>query len=156
MTTLFRPLGAPALLVLVGTLPLAAQSTPPAVASAAEAIVALSPFEVSASQDTGYVVQNTLAGSRVRTNLKNIAAAISPMTEEFLQDIAATNIVEAMEYRMNSRVETDDGRAAGPVADNVLDEDAFIVNNTHPRTGAPTTYRDQDPRKWTLTNSFTF
>ncbi len=82
-----------------------------------DTIVTLSPFEVSAAQDTGYVAQNTLAGSRVRTNLKDIAAAISPMTEEFLQDIAATNIIEAMEYGMNSRVETDDGRAAGPVAD---------------------------------------
>jgi len=87
----------------------------------AGATIQLSPFTVNAEQDTGYVAQNTLAGSRVRTNLKDIAAAISPMTEEFLQDIAATNIIEAMEYGMNSRVETDDGRAAGPVADGYND-----------------------------------
>jgi outer membrane receptor protein involved in Fe transport len=40
--------------------------------------------------------------------------------------------------------------------DNVLDADDFIVNNTHSRTGAPTTYRYQDPRRFILTNSFTF
>jgi outer membrane receptor protein involved in Fe transport len=81
----------------------------------------LSPFEVSTTQDSGYAGQDTLAGSRLRTNLKDIAAAISPMTAEFLRDIAVTNVETAMEYAIGTRVDTDDARAAGPVADGYND-----------------------------------
>ncbi len=100
-----------------------AQSAPPASpsAAAANATVTLSPFEVSASQDTGYAGQDTLSGSRLRTNLRDVAAAISPMTAEFLRDIAATSIEGAMEYGVGTRMETDDARAAGPVADGYND-----------------------------------
>ena len=83
--------------------------------------VALSPFEVSATQDTGYVGQDTLSGSRLRTNLKDVAAAISPMTAEFLQDIAANSIEDAVEYGVGTRMETDDARSAGPVGDGYND-----------------------------------
>lgn len=106
-----------------------AQTVPPRPAAsdpAKDDVVLLSPFSVNASQDTGYVAQNTLAGSRLRTNLKDVAAAISPMTEEFLKDIGATDVIEAMEYGINSRVETDDGRAAGPVADSYNDSTRSI------------------------------
>ena len=75
------------------------------------AIVELSPFEVRSTVDTGYVGQDTLAGSRLRTNLKDIAAAISPMTAEFLSDIAATDVNSAMEYGLSTRVDTEDGSA---------------------------------------------
>ena len=93
----------------------------PAKPAATDGTVTLSPFEVSATQDSGYVGQDTLAGSRLRTNLRDIAAAISPMTAEFLRDIAATNIETAMEYGVGTRVETDDARAAGPVGDGYND-----------------------------------
>ena len=83
--------------------------------------VTLSPFEVSTNQDVGYSGQDTLSGSRLRTNLRDVAAAISPMTAEFLRDIAATNIENAIEYGVGTRMETDDARAAGPVADGYND-----------------------------------
>ena len=63
----------------------------PASASPAN-VVTLSPFEVSETQDNGYAGQDTLSGSRLRTNLRDVAAAISPMTAEFLRDIAATSV----------------------------------------------------------------
>jgi iron complex outermembrane receptor protein len=100
---------------------LSAQNTTAAPKSGTEAAVILSPFEVRTDQDTGYVGQDTLAGSRLRTNLKDLAAAISPMTAEFLRDIAATNIIEAMEYGVGTRVDTDDARSAGPVGDGYND-----------------------------------
>ena len=111
-----------ALLVLAAT-PVAAQtvSSSPAATATANDPVQLTPFEVSAGQDKGYVGQDTLAGSRLRTNLKDLAAAISPMTAEFLSDIAATNIIEATEYGVGTRVDTDDARSAGPVADGYND-----------------------------------
>ncbi len=116
-------LAATALLV---TATLRAQTIAAAPASTAktattDSIVTLSPFEVSASQVTGYAGQDTLSGSRLRTNLRDVAAAISPMTAEFLRDIAATSIEGAMEYGVGTRIETDDARAAGPVADGYND-----------------------------------
>lgn len=104
-------------MAVLGTTRLLAQTAPISPAMPKEEVVVLSPFVVSTDTDVGYVGQNTLAGSRMRTDLKDIAAAISPMTAEFLQDIGATNIIDAMEYGMNARIETDDGRAAGPVND---------------------------------------
>lgn len=101
-----------------------AQTTPATTAANTAGVgptVTLTPFEVSATQDTGYVGQDTLSGSRLRTNLKDIAAAISPMTAEFLRDIAATSVENAMEYGVGTRVETDDARAAGPVGDGYND-----------------------------------
>ena len=86
-------------------------------ASAGETTLTLSPFEVSATPDTGYAGQDTLSGSRLRTNLRDVAAAISPMTADFLRDIAATNIEDAVEYGVGARIDTDDARAAGPVGD---------------------------------------
>jgi iron complex outermembrane receptor protein len=86
-----------------------------------EEVVELSPFEVSTTKDTGYVGQDTLSGSRLRTNLKDVAAAISPMTAEFLQDIAANSIEDAVEYGVGTRMETDDARSAGPVSDGYND-----------------------------------
>ncbi len=100
---------------------LLAQSLPPTSPAAtdpkAESTVVLSPFEVTTNSDVGYLAQNTLAGSRMNTGLKDLSAAISPLTEEFLKDIAATNVTEAIEYGVNTRIETDDGRLAGPVGD---------------------------------------
>lgn len=101
-----------------------AQSASPAAPSSAaptEPVVQLSPFEVSVAQDSGYVGQDTLSGSRLRTNLKDVAAAISPMTAEFLQDIAANSIEDAIEYGVGTRMETDDARSAGPVSDGYND-----------------------------------
>ena len=94
---------------------------PPVPAAATDTVLVLSPFEVSTTQDTGYAGQDTLSGSRLRTNLRDVAAAISPMTAEFLRDIAATNIEGAIEYGVGTRMETDDARAAGPVGDGYSD-----------------------------------
>jgi len=57
----------------------------------AEEIVMLSPFEVSASGDQGYAANTTLAGTRIRTNLKDVGSAISVVTAQFLQDTSGAS-----------------------------------------------------------------
>lgn len=99
-------------LASVGLLAQAAPSTP---------VVVLTPFEVTETEGSGYVGQDTLSGSRLRTNLKDVAAAISPMTSDFLRDIAATSIEDAIEYGVGTQIDTDDARSAGPVADGYND-----------------------------------
>ena len=51
-----------------------------------EEFIALSPFVVSASDDQGYTASQTLAGTRLRTDLKDIGASISTVSAQFLQD----------------------------------------------------------------------
>lgn len=62
----------------------------------------LSPFEVRAEKDEGYLAQNTASGSRLNASLKNTPAPISVFTTEFLQDIAATDMQSLAQYAMNT------------------------------------------------------
>jgi outer membrane receptor protein involved in Fe transport len=62
----------------------------------------LSPFLVTSGSEKGYVATSSLAGSRVNTPLKDIAAQIDVMTPEFLNDIAATNMDEAVAFSTNN------------------------------------------------------
>jgi iron complex outermembrane recepter protein len=88
------------------TLSLAARAqTAPTAASPAtlqEEVIELSPFVTSAGSEKGYVATSSLAGSRVNTPLKDIAAQIDVMTPEFLNDIAAINMDEAVAFSTNN------------------------------------------------------
>jgi iron complex outermembrane recepter protein len=70
--------------------------------------IELSPFTVNSSTDVGYVANNTLAGSRLNTSLKDTAATISVMTEEFLADIAAFSVSDAMLYAGNLQIDQEE------------------------------------------------
>jgi outer membrane receptor for ferric coprogen and ferric-rhodotorulic acid len=59
--------------------------------------VVLSPFVVRGDKDSGYQAGNSLAGSRLNTELKDTAAAISVFTKEFLNDIGVTDVNHALE-----------------------------------------------------------
>lgn len=63
-----------------------------------EEVFELSPFEVSADDDVGYRANSTLAGSRLNTELKDVAASVSVLTAEFLDDVGATDIETAFSY----------------------------------------------------------
>ena len=84
----------------------AAQSSPVAPTDSAsteeDETVVLSPFEVNATRDVGYLAQNTLAGSRLNTELKDTAAAISVLTPEFLGDIGATSMKDVILFQNNA------------------------------------------------------
>lgn len=53
--------------------------------------VILSPFIVNAEEDLGYTATSTLAGTRIKTELKDVGAALSVVTEKFLRDTGARN-----------------------------------------------------------------
>lgn len=82
---------------------LAAQTAPAASneREGAQAAIVLSPFEVNASQDQGYIATNTLSGSRVNTPLYSTPSVTSVFTRDFLDDIAANDLVEAYAYGLN-------------------------------------------------------
>jgi len=80
--------------------------------SSEEEVVRLNPFEVSASHDVGYQATETLAGTRIRTNLADVSASISVITKEFLDDIGANNSGSLLNYTTNTQVAGPEGTAA--------------------------------------------
>lgn len=63
-----------------------------------ETVIELTPFEVNADSTVGYRATSTLAGSRLNTQLKDVAASVTVLTSEFLDDIGATDIETAFAY----------------------------------------------------------
>ncbi len=88
-----------------------------------ERAIELSPFEVTTDQDVGYLAANSLAGSRLNTNLKDIAASISVFTEEFLSDIGAFSFEEAAVWGNNMQIDMyEHGTAAVPNMNQTMDD----------------------------------
>lgn len=73
----------------------------------------LSPFEVKAEEDSGYVATATLAGTRIRTDLRDVGSAITVITKEFMQDIGATDSATLLQYTPNAEVAGTRGTYAG-------------------------------------------
>ncbi len=66
-----------------------------------EEVFELSPFTVDAADQDGYLAKSTTAGTRLRTNVKDLGAQIDVFSEEFLDDIAASSPDEAFLYSLN-------------------------------------------------------
>jgi hypothetical protein len=94
---------------------LLAQAIDTAKVDAVEAndVIQLSPFEVSSSQDKGYAATSSLAGSRLNTELRDIAAAVQVITPEFMQDLGATNLQKLLLYTTNTEVAGIEGNFYG-------------------------------------------
>lgn len=68
----------------------------------AEQAIELSPFTVTSSKDKGYFASNTLAGSRLNTNLADLGASISVITKQQMEDTASTDINDIFRYEANT------------------------------------------------------
>ncbi len=76
-------------------------------------IFELSPFTVEATEDTGYRATSTLAGTRLRTDLRDVGSAISVITKEFLQDTGVTDNESLLIYTTNTETGGVQGNYAG-------------------------------------------
>ena len=90
-----------------------AETAPSATANADEDVVVLTPFEVRSDSDTGYVATETLAGTRIRTELKDVASSISVVTKEFMNDVGATDNATLLQYTANAEVAGTRGNFSG-------------------------------------------
>jgi len=91
-----------------------------------EAPIILSPFEVSTERDTGYQATETLAGTRIRTDLKDVGGALSVYTKEFLKDVGATDNATLLQYTTNAEVAGTRGTYAGLGNGTSVDETATL------------------------------
>jgi outer membrane receptor protein involved in Fe transport len=78
-----------------------------------EEVYELSPFSVDASDQSGYTATHTLAGTRIRTQLKDLGSAISVYTGEFLEDTGATDAGTLLSYTTNAEVGGINGNFSG-------------------------------------------
>jgi iron complex outermembrane receptor protein len=115
------------LLFSISSLPaqVAPAATPaPATSPAAkEEVVELSPYIVNSSGDAGYIARNTLSGSRTNTALRDVASMVSIMTPEFLQDVGAMTVEDALAYSLNTENSKE-------FYDVVTNNNATLTNNT--------------------------
>ena len=94
-----------------------AQTAPAAKKPAAdEESIVLSPFVVSGEHDTGYSASDTLAGTRLRTSLKDVAASISVVTKDMLDDLGATGTADLLVYTTGTEVVGVGGNFSGSAA----------------------------------------
>jgi hypothetical protein len=104
LTPLIALLGAPAAIAQTTTAP------------RPEAIV-LTPFEVSSAKDNGYAATETLAGTRMRTSLRDVGASLTILTPEFLRDLGVNSLDQALLYTPSVDASegdnTDANRASG-------------------------------------------
>ncbi|PTX98523.1 hypothetical protein DB354_04470 [Opitutus sp. ER46] len=84
----------------------------PAAKDAPEEIVQLTPFTVTGQDDRGYQAQNSLAGTRLRTDLRDIAAPISAFTQQFLRDAAITDTSDLAGFMLSTEYDLSEDSAA--------------------------------------------
>jgi hypothetical protein len=75
--------------------------------------IVLSPFVVEASEDQGYQAGATLAGTRIRTDLKDVGSSISVVTQKFLQDTNSKNMEDLLVYTTGTEVAGQGGNFLG-------------------------------------------
>lgn len=73
----------------------------------------LSPFTVQGDDADGYRAASTLAGSRLRTPLRDVGSAIQVITEEFFEDTGATDASTMLAYTLGTETGGTQGNFAG-------------------------------------------
>lgn len=108
--------------------PAAVAPNAPANTEAAQDVLVLNPFEVSTSTDHGYEATQTLAGTRIRTNLGDVAASISVVNKQMLEDIDALDIGTVLQYTTNAQVAGTEGTYAGVGTGQTFNEQNNLVS----------------------------
>ncbi|MFZ9838283.1 MAG: TonB-dependent receptor plug domain-containing protein [Opitutaceae bacterium] len=93
-----------AALLSLAAAPLPGQTAPAAPSSSAPRpeVVELSPFQVSAAADRGYLAANTLSGTRLNSKLEDLGASITVVTKQQLLDTAAVDLNDIFLYEANT------------------------------------------------------
>ncbi len=105
--TIFRLLTGALALCLVSLH--AAEATRPA--SGAPDPVVLSIFQVSSDMDEGYRSSQTISGSRTLAELRDTPNSISVLNREFLDDLIATKLADAMYFSVTGEIDTNSENA---------------------------------------------
>jgi len=97
-----------------------------------EDIIELSPFSVTAEDDTGYAATSTLAGTRLKTDLKDLAGAIQIVTEQFMEDTGVTSSEDLFLYTTNTEASGPSGNFGGGGAERRNPEQVRVRGLSNP------------------------
>ena len=110
-----------------------------------EQAIAMSPFVVGGTtEDNSYTANDTLAGTRVRTDLKDVASAISVVTHQFLQDTGSVNAEDLLVYTPNTEVAGVNGNFSGQAGIPAYNEALINPSNTTRVRGLDTADNTRD------------
>jgi outer membrane receptor protein involved in Fe transport len=132
-SSVFLALATQGLLAQSAPQPTPAQPDPVA---AEEDTLVLDPFTVEGEEDKGYAATSTLAGTRIRTELKDVSSSISVVTKQFLQDTGSKNQQDLLVYTTNTEVGGVLGNFSGNGGGLQFNEDRSLLrpsNNTRVR-----------------------
>jgi hypothetical protein len=91
-------------------------------------VIELSPFSVSASDEKeGYQVKDTLAGTRVRTELRDVASSISVVNKQFMNDTGVKKAEDLLVYTTNTEVGGLYGNYSGMGGGTTYDESSKLI-----------------------------
>ena len=91
----------------------------------ADEVIELSPFTVNAAADQGYRAENTLAGSRLNTSLRDTPSSVSVFTEKFLEDLGINQIEDLIGYTVGATLAVQD-QNAGPTANAAINGQGLV------------------------------
>lgn len=103
-----------------------AQQAP--VESDEEDIYELSPFEVTTTDDEGYLTTTTLAGNRLNTDIRDLGTSLSIYNEQFMDDIGATDSQTLLKYTLGTEIGGVFGNYSGSGGGASPDKDASYLN----------------------------
>ncbi len=92
-----------------------------------DGVVEMSRFVVSTDEQDGYRATTTLAGTRIKTDVKDIGSALSIITSQFLEDTGALNTEDLLVYTTGTEVGGTKGNFTGTGDDVVLTERAALA-----------------------------
>ncbi len=98
-------------------------------------VFVLSPFAVEAGEDVGYVATSTLAGTRIKTEMKDLANSITVATRQMMDDLNANDGAELFQHLGNLESGGIDGNYSG------TDTSASYINHTLPSRDPSTANR---------------
>ncbi|MEY2878808.1 MAG: hypothetical protein RLZZ15_1188 [Verrucomicrobiota bacterium] len=93
-------------------------------------VIQLSPFSVDVTRDVGYHATATTAGSRLNTDLKDVAASLTVLTKEFMDDLGANTLADVL-----SMVAGADTDLTTDVSDMTSGGAGYITNDSNQREG---------------------
>lgn len=88
-------------------------ATAPIKSEESEEVFELTPFEVTSDGNIGYMATNTLAGSRLRTDLRDLGSSISVVTKELLEDTGSTDANDILVYTTGTESSGPGGNFSG-------------------------------------------
>ncbi len=102
--------------------------------AAGEKVLELSRFVVTEDTDAGYRATSTLAGTRIKTDIRDIGSALSVVTGQFLEDTASRSNQELLVYTTGTEVGGPAGNFTGTGNAEILTErDSIGTPNSNTR-----------------------